>query len=79
MTVHELIEYLEKCDQDQECYIGANETFYEIDYVDNLYDGFGMPEIEYGTAGVCYEFIPEWEKQEEEWLNVNKRRSWQIS
>ena len=25
-----------------------------------------MPEIEYGTAGVCYEFIPEWEKVEED-------------
>ncbi|MCR5076800.1 MAG: septal ring lytic transglycosylase RlpA family protein [Prevotella sp.] len=25
-----------------------------------------IPEIEYGTAGVCYEFIPEWEKVEEE-------------
>ena len=28
--------------------------------------GIEMPEIEYGTAGVCYEFIPEWEKQEED-------------
>ena len=53
MTVHELIEYLEKCDQDQECYIGANETFYEIDYVDNLYDGFGI------------NIVAGWEKQEE--------------
>ena len=25
-----------------------------------------IPEIEYGTAGVCYEFIPEWEKVEED-------------
>ena len=31
MTVRELIGYLEKCDQDQECYI-----------VDNLYDGLGI-------------------------------------
>ena len=22
-----------------------------------------MPEVEYGFAGVCYEFIPEWEAQ----------------
>ena len=28
--------------------------------------GIEMPEIEYGTAGVCYEFIPEWEKVEED-------------
>jgi len=28
--------------------------------------GIEMPEVEYGTAGVCYEFIPEWEKQEED-------------
>ena len=48
MTVRELIEYLEKCDQDQECYIG------EIDYVDNLYDGFGI------------NIVAGWEKQEEE-------------
>ncbi len=27
---------------------------------------FEMPEIEYGTAGICYEFIPEWEKVEED-------------
>lgn len=54
ITVRELIEYLEKCDQDQECYIGANETFYEIDYVDNLYDGFGI------------NIVAGWEKQEEE-------------
>ena len=25
-----------------------------------------MPEIEYGTAGVCYAFIPEWDKVEED-------------
>ena len=48
MTVRELIKYLERCDQDQECYIGANETFYEIDYVDNLYDGFGS------ESGICH-------------------------
>ena len=41
MTVRELIEYLEKCDQEQECCIDANKTLYEIDYVDNLY-GFGI-------------------------------------
>lgn len=52
MTVRELIEYLEKCDQDQECYISANETSYEIDYVDNLYDGFGI------------NIVAEWEKEE---------------
>lgn len=54
MTVHELVEYLEKCDQDQECYIGANETLYEIEYVDNLYDGFGI------------NIVAGWENQEEE-------------
>ncbi len=54
MTVRELIEYLEKCDQDQECCIAANETLYEIDYVDNLYDGFGI------------NIVVGWEKQEEE-------------
>ena len=42
MTVRELIEYLEKCDKDQECYIDVGTTIYEIDYVDNLYDGFGI-------------------------------------
>ena len=42
MTVRELIGYLEKCDQDQECYIDTNSTIYEIDYVDNLYDGLGI-------------------------------------
>ena len=25
-----------------------------------------VPEVEYGTAGICYEFIPEWEKVEED-------------
>lgn len=25
-----------------------------------------MPEVEYGMAGVCYEFIPDWEKSTEE-------------
>ena len=54
MTVRELIEYLEKCDQDQECYIDANATLYEIDYVDNLYDGLGI------------NIVSGWEKQEEE-------------
>lgn len=28
--------------------------------------GIEVPEVEYGTAGVCYEFIPEWEKVEED-------------
>lgn len=54
MTVRELIEYLEKCDQDQECCIDANETLYEIEYIDNLYDGFGI------------NIVAGWEKQEEE-------------
>lgn len=54
MTVRELIEYLEKSDQDQECCIAANETLYEIEYVDNLYDGFGI------------NIVAGWEKQEEE-------------
>lgn len=26
----------------------------------NATDGIGLPEMEYGMAGVCYEFIPEW-------------------
>ncbi|GAB6976903.1 hypothetical protein JCM15124A_18100 [Prevotella falsenii] len=26
-------------------------------------NGLKMPEVEYGFAGVCYEFIPEWEAQ----------------
>ena len=42
MTVREMIEYLEKCDQEQERCIDANKTLYEIEYVDNLYDGFGI-------------------------------------
>ena len=40
MTVRELIEYLEKCDQQQECCIDAKKTHYKIEYVDNLYDGY---------------------------------------
>lgn len=36
----------------------------EIPYQSNgEYDG--MPEIEYGMAGVCYEFIPEWSEEKE--------------
>ena len=31
MTVRELIGYLEKCDQDQECYIDTNTTIYMMD------------------------------------------------
>lgn len=54
MTVRELIAYLKKCDQEQECCIDANKTLYEIDYVDNLYDGFGI------------NIVAGWEKQEEE-------------
>lgn len=54
MTVCELIEYLEKCDKDQECYIDAGATIYEIDYVDNLYDGFGI------------NIVAGWEKEEDE-------------
>ena len=54
MTVRELIGYLEKCDQDQECYIDANATIYEIDYVDNLYDGFGI------------NIVTGWEKEEDD-------------
>ena len=54
MTVRELIEYLEKCDKDQECCIDAYGTLYEIDYVANLYDGFGI------------NIVAGWEKQEEE-------------
>ena len=26
---------------------------------------YGLPEIEYGMAGVCYEFIPEWKDEQE--------------
>ena len=34
-----------------------------IPYLD---DGeYGMPAIEYGMAGVCYEFIPEWKEEED--------------
>lgn len=54
MTVRELIGYLEKCDQDQECYIDANTTIYEIDYVDNLYDGLGI------------NIVTGWEKEEDD-------------
>ncbi len=54
MTVRELIGYLEKCDQDQECYIDTNSTIYEIDYVDNLYDGLGI------------NIVTGWEKDEED-------------
>lgn len=34
----------------------------------SAYDGtsFDTPRIEYGTAGVCYEFIPEWSQEEED-------------
>ena len=38
----------------------------EIPFPSESTGGIEMPEIEYGTAGVCYEFIPEWEKVEED-------------
>lgn len=37
----------------------------EVPYVQEP-KGIEMPEVEYGMAGVCYEFIPEWEKPKEE-------------
>ena len=38
----------------------------EIPFPSESTGGIEMPEVEYGTAGVCYEFIPEWEKPEED-------------
>lgn len=38
----------------------------EIPYPSESNGAIEMPEVEYGTAGICYEFIPEWEKVEED-------------
>ena len=38
----------------------------EIPYPSGSNGAIEMPEVEYGTAGICYEFIPEWEKVEED-------------
>ena len=38
----------------------------EIPYPSESNGTIEMPEVEYGTAGICYEFIPEWEKVEED-------------
>lgn len=39
MTVHELIEKLEKCYPDQECFVEAGYKQYEIDYINDSNDG----------------------------------------
>lgn len=46
----------------------------EIPFVSESKGGIEMPEVEYGTAGVCYEFIPEWEKPEEDRPKEIERR-----
>lgn len=38
----------------------------EIPYPSESNGTIEMPEVEYGTAGICHEFIPEWEKVEED-------------
>lgn len=38
----------------------------EIPYPSESNGTIEIPEVEYGTAGICYEFIPEWEKVEED-------------
>ena len=38
----------------------------EIPYPSESNGAIEIPEVEYGTAGICYEFIPEWEKVEED-------------
>lgn len=38
----------------------------EIPFVTEPTNALEIPEVEYGTAGICYEFIPEWEKAGED-------------
>lgn len=45
MKVHELIEKLEKCYPDQECFVKEGYKQYEIDYIDDSNDGLEVVSI----------------------------------